>query len=45
MLYTMAKQYDEWPGDKYDGSSLRGALRGFYNNGACEQKFWPSRSR
>lgn len=42
MLYTMARRYDEWPGDKYEGSSLRGALRGFYNNGACEQKFWPS---
>ena len=42
MLYAMARRYDEWPGDKYDGSSLRGALRGFYNNGACEQQFWPT---
>lgn len=42
MLYTMARRHDEWPGDKYDGSSLRGALRGFYNNGACEHKYWPS---
>lgn len=42
MLYTMARRYDEWPGDKYDGSSLRGALRGFYNNGACDEALWPT---
>jgi hypothetical protein len=40
MLYTMARRHDEWPGDKYDGSSLRGALRGFYNNGACSESLW-----
>lgn len=45
MLYTMARRHDEWPGDKYDGSSLRGALRGFYNNGACEAELWPSREQ
>ena len=40
MLYTMARRYDEWPGDKYEGSSLRGALRGFFNNGACSADLW-----
>lgn len=40
MLYVMARQHDEWPGDRYEGSSLRGALRGFYNCGACEEKLW-----
>jgi hypothetical protein len=41
MLYEMAKRYDEWPGKKYEGSSLRGALRGWYNNGVCTEQSWP----
>ncbi len=40
MLYRMARRYDEWPGEEDSGSSLRGALRGFYNCGACAEKFW-----
>lgn len=40
MLYRMAKRHDEWPGEKYEGSSLRGALRGFYNCGACAETLW-----
>ncbi|MGE0415582.1 MAG: hypothetical protein AB7O80_02150 [Acetobacteraceae bacterium] len=40
MLYRMAKMYDEWPGEDYEGSSLRGALRGFFNNGACADGLW-----
>jgi len=41
MLYTMARRHDEWPGEDYEGSSLRGALRGFYNCGACTDEHWP----
>ncbi|SIS98153.1 C1 family peptidase [Insolitispirillum peregrinum] len=41
MLYDMARRHDEWPGEDYDGSSLRGALRGWYNNGACRFSLWP----
>ena len=40
MLYRMARLHDEWPGEDYEGSSLRGALRGFYNNGACRDDLW-----
>ena len=40
MLYRMARLNDEWPGEDYEGSSLRGALRGFYNNGACRDDLW-----
>ncbi|NKM60728.1 hypothetical protein GFL58_06790 [Rhizobium leguminosarum bv. viciae] len=36
MLYNMAKRNDEWADSPHDGSSLRGALRGFYRNGVCE---------
>jgi len=28
MLYHLARFYDEWPGEDYDGSSCRGALKG-----------------
>jgi hypothetical protein len=27
MLYELARRYDEWQGDSYEGSSCRGALR------------------
>ena len=40
MLYRMARLNDEWPGEDYEGSSLRGALRGFFNNGACRDDLW-----
>jgi hypothetical protein len=35
MLYEMAKRNDEWAGTAYDGSSLRGAIKGFFGNGVC----------
>lgn len=43
MLYEMAKRSDEWPGEEYDGSSLRGAIRGWSNMGVCEEELWPYR--
>lgn len=41
MLYEMAKRYDEWSGEKYDGSSARGAMKGWYKHGVCAQSLWP----
>lgn len=41
MLYEMAKIHDEWPGEDYEGSSIRGALKGFYHNGACSDDVAP----
>lgn len=41
MLYEMAKRHDEWPGEDYDGSSLRGALRGWSSMGVCTEDAWP----
>ena len=36
MLYSMARRYDEYPGSMADeGSSLRGALKGWFKHGAC----------
>lgn len=40
MLYEMAKRYDEWEGHKYSGSSCRGAIKGWYNMGVCDEKLW-----
>ena len=41
MLYEMAKLHDEWTGEDYEGSSLRGALKGFFHNGVCTLKTAP----
>ncbi|MFQ5498722.1 MAG: peptidase C1, partial [Candidatus Zixiibacteriota bacterium] len=41
MLYESAKRNDEWPGESYDGSSLRGAINGWRNMGVCRDEVWP----
>ncbi|MFH1154208.1 MAG: C1 family peptidase [Pseudomonadota bacterium] len=40
MLYEMARKHDEWPGEDYDGSSCRGAIRGWKNMGVCSEDDW-----
>ncbi|HKP00576.1 MAG TPA: C1 family peptidase [Nitrospiraceae bacterium] len=42
MLYSMARRYDEFPGDPGvdTGSSLRGAMKGWYKHGACLDSLW-----
>jgi hypothetical protein len=42
MLYQNARLYDEWKGDDYEGSSCRGAMKGFHKHGVCTEKFWPN---
>lgn len=41
MFYEMARCYDEWPGENYDGSSARGAMKGWTRHGVCTRKAWP----
>jgi hypothetical protein len=41
MLYEMAKRNDEWDGSAYEGSSLRGAIKGFFRNGVCNEATAP----
>ena len=41
MLYEMAKRNDEWVGTVYEGSSIRGAVSGFYRNGVCSEALAP----
>ncbi|MDH5586467.1 MAG: C1 family peptidase [Nitrospirota bacterium] len=43
MLYHLAKQYDEWPGEDYEGSSCRGAMKGWHRHGVCLESTWPYR--
>lgn len=50
MFYEMARAFDEFPDDGLFGSSIRGALRGFFHNGVCDEKpedleFMPARWR
>lgn len=40
MLYLLAQLYDEWQGEDYQGSSCRGAMKGWHKHGACHQSFW-----
>ena len=41
MLYQLARMYDEWPGEDYEGSSCRGALKGWQRHGVCRESLWP----
>jgi hypothetical protein len=40
MLYELARRYDEWPGEWYEGSSARGAMKGWLRHGACQRALW-----
>ena len=41
MIYEMARRYDEWPGEEYEGSSARGAMKGWVAHGTCQRSAWP----
>jgi hypothetical protein len=40
MLYDMARRYDEWPGEGYEGSSARGAMKGWVTHGVAKVDSW-----
>ncbi len=40
MLYEMARRYDEWPGEWYEGSSARGAMKGWLRHGVAQRSLW-----
>ena len=42
MIYSMARRYDEFPGaiEEDTGSSLRGAIKGWYKHGICRADLW-----
>jgi hypothetical protein len=41
MFYEMARRYDEWAGEDYEGSSARGAMKGWHKHGVCSDEEWP----
>lgn len=43
MLYEMARRYDDWPGESYEGTTLRAAMKGWHRHGVCSEKLWPYR--
>jgi hypothetical protein len=43
MFYAMAKRYDEWAGEGYEGSSCRGAMKGWHKHGVCASELWGSK--
>src|SRR5436190_20873473 len=45
MLYDMARRYDEWPGENYEGASARGAMKGWHKHGVCSTANWPKDER
>ncbi len=45
MIYELARRYDEWPGEEYDGSSARGAMKGWVRHGVCASDAWPTDRR
>jgi len=42
MLFQMARRYDQWKGERYDWSSPRGAMKGWYRHGVCAEALWPN---
>ena len=42
MLYALARRYDEFEGEAESGSSLRGALKGWYYHGVLPDTAWPA---
>ncbi len=44
MFYELARRYDEWRGEDYEGSSCRGALKGWHKHGVCSDQLWPYRT-
>ncbi|HHH19156.1 MAG TPA: hypothetical protein ENK86_01400, partial [Campylobacterales bacterium] len=40
MLYNLARIYDEWDGEDYEGSSCRGAMKGWHKHGVCQEDRW-----
>ncbi|MEQ1748736.1 MAG: C1 family peptidase [Prosthecobacter sp.] len=44
MVYQLARIYDEWGGEDYEGSSCRGAMKGWHRHGVCLRSLWDDKS-
>ena len=43
--YEKAKLHDEWEGTDYEGSSIRGAVKAWANEGICPEESWPYKAK
>lgn len=44
MLYEMGQRFDEWQGQAYVGTSLRGGMKAWNRLGATSERRWPNHS-
>lgn len=44
-IYVLAKKYDEWPGEDYEGTSVVGGLKAVREIGAYLEEDWPYESK
>ena len=40
-IYKMGKKHDQWKGENYSGTSIRGAANSLIKEGCCFESFWP----
>lgn len=40
-IYEWAKRLDEWPGEDYEGTSIRGIMKALAKHGICREELWP----
>src|SRR5690349_17398059 len=45
MLYELARRYDEFPGESYEGATARGAMKAWVRHGVCGESLWPAAAR
>jgi len=42
-LYHLARIYDEWEGEDYEGSCCHGAVKEFHKHGVCRRELWTTK--
>lgn len=40
-IYEWAKREDEFPGEDYEGTTIRGIMKALHHHGICLEEFWP----
>ena len=40
-IYEWAKREDEFPGEDYEGTTIRGIMKALHRHGICLEEFWP----
>lgn len=40
MAYNYARKYDDFPGENYSGTTVKGCVKAIHKHGVCEEKYW-----